>query len=340
MEHREDVPLPQEFDERGALAEITALEVEHVGVVDTAIRDHRQLHPACGREVCKGVPIAIPASQAVVVDLIRHLELSPEIGGVELRGQEAVADIHPGVLVHLATVEAGAVGALLPQDLRAVDVCGGIDKDSAALAHGVVLRLMEGEAPEVPDGAESLPLVARHDALGRVLDDQQTVLSRDGHDRVHLAGHARVVHDDDDLRAARDGGLDLRLVDVHGVGADIHKDQARPVVGKGVGGGGEGEAWQDHLVPGLKLTQEARHIQGSGAGGGQQHLVGVKALFHPLAAAFGKLSVAADFAGGNGLADIFHLVARAGRDVEADHGIVPFCLQSKSVKKDVFILYQ
>ena len=159
-------------------------------------------------------------------------------------------------------------------------------------------------------------------------------------DGVHLAGHARVVHDEDDLRPVGDRGLDLRLVDVHGVGPDVHEHELCPVVDKGGGRAGEGEAREDHLIPGLQIAQEARHIQGGRARGGQQHLVRVKALFEPIAAAPGEFPVAADLVGGNGLGNIFHLVSRAGRDVEADHGIVPFCLHRKPTKKDVFILYQ
>ena len=208
----------------------------------------------------------------------------------------------------------------------------------APLAHGVVLRLVEGEAAEVPDGAEGPALVGAHDGLGRVLDDEQLVLSRNGHDRVHLAGHARVVHDHDGLRAARDGGLDLRLVDVHGVGADVDEDQLRPVVDEGVGGGGEGEARQDDLIPGLKLAQEARHIQRRGAGGGQQYLVGVEALLHPGAAFFGELPVAADFMGGHRLADVFHLVARAGGYVEGNHGNFPFCQSRRAANNIHFFI--
>jgi hypothetical protein len=52
--------------------------------------------------------------------------------------------------------------------------------------------------------------------------------------------------------------------------------------------------------------------------------MGVKTLFHPLVAASGERTVTADLMGSNGLRNIFHLIARAGRNVEGDHGIVPF----------------
>ena len=188
---------------------------------------------------------------------------------------------------------------------------------------------MEGVAAKVTDGAQGLALIAAHDALGRVLHHQKAVAAGNVHNGVHLTGHTGVVHDADDSGPVRNGGLDFGLVNVHGVRPDVNKHQLCPGQHEGVGGAGKGEAGQNDLVSGLKPAKQGGHIQRGGAAGGQQHLPGLKAFFHPGVAFFRKLTVAADFAAGNGLLHIFQLIAGAGRYVERDHW-VSSCLSFKS----------
>ena len=64
--------------------------------------------------------------------------------------------------------------------------------------------------------------------LGGILDHHQVVAAGNVHDGVHLTGDTGVVHGDDDPRLIGDGLLDLRLVDVHRIGADVHKDELCP----------------------------------------------------------------------------------------------------------------
>ena len=192
---------------------------------------------------------------------------------------------------------------------------------------------MEGVAAEVADGAQSLALVAAHDALGRVLHHQQAVAAGNVHNGVHLAGHTGVVHGADDPGPVRNSGFDLSLVNVHGVGPDVNENQLCPGQHEGVGGAGEGVAGQDDLIPGRKPTEQGGHIQRGGAAGGQQHFLGPEALFHPGVAFFGELAVAADFAAGDGLLHISQLIAGAGRYVERNHG-VSSCLSFVSAFTD------
>ena len=178
---------------------------------------------------------------------------------------------------------------------------------------------MEGVAAEVTDGAEGLALVGAHDALGGVLDHLEVVAMGDVHDGIHLTGYAGVVHGDDDLGLVRNGGLDLCLVDVHGVGPDIHKHQLCARQHEGVGGAGEGVAGEDDLVARLEAAEQGGHVEGRAAAGGQQHLSCAKALLHPGVALLGKLPVAADFMRLDGLADVVEFRAHIGRYVKADH---------------------
>ncbi len=82
-----------------------------------------------------------------------RLQLRQQEGRQDIGRQVAGADVHPGVLVHLAAEEAAAVGAFLADDLGALDVAWVVDQQRAALAAGEVLGLVEalgGQAPKVP----------------------------------------------------------------------------------------------------------------------------------------------------------------------------------------------
>ena len=65
----------------------------------------------------------------------------------QLARQERRADVDPGVLVDLAAEELRSVGALLPDDLRALDEARVVDEQRAAFAGDDVLRLVKAEAP-------------------------------------------------------------------------------------------------------------------------------------------------------------------------------------------------
>ena len=311
-------------DKRRPLLQVPQLDVKHVGVVRAALRNHRQFQlPLLGQGLeCLVIPL--PGVQAVLVDLVRVLQLRPEIGGVQFTGQVAVPKVHPGVLVHLSPEKLGAVGALLPEDLGALIILGPVDDQGAALPHGVVFRLMEGVAAKVADGPQRPSLVRAHNRLRGVLHHQQPVPPGDVHHGVHLTGHPGVVHHGDDAGAVRNGRLDLCLVDVHRVGADIHEHQLCPGQYRGGRRAGEGKAGEDHLVPRPQAAQEEGHIQRRGPAGGQKDLLGGKALLQPGVALFGKGTVAADLTAADRLRDIALLSSAVRSPIKKNHRITSY----------------
>ena len=56
--------------------------------------------------------VEVPDLLAVALDLLALFQLGQQEGCQDVRRQVARADIHPGVLVHLAAEETAAVGAL------------------------------------------------------------------------------------------------------------------------------------------------------------------------------------------------------------------------------------
>lgn len=109
VEHRKDIALLQEAYERGALGEILTFDIIHVRIVYAAVGDRRQTELTGGLKGLEGRIILVPAVKTVIIDLVRHFELRPEIGRVQLARQIAVAEIDPGVLVDLTAEELGAV---------------------------------------------------------------------------------------------------------------------------------------------------------------------------------------------------------------------------------------
>ena len=139
------------------------------------------------------------------------------------------------------------------------------------------------------------------------------------HDGIHLAGNTGVVHGNDDLGFVGDGFLDLGLVNVHGIGADVHKDQSGTGQHCRRGRAGEGIAGQNDLIPGLQVAQQHGHVQGGGTAGGQQHFLGVEALLQPGVALFGKGTVTADLVGVDGLFHIVQFIPDARGNVKRNH---------------------
>ena len=117
----------------------------------------------------------------------------------------------------------------------------------------------------------------------------------------------------------RDGRFDLRLVDIHGVRADIHKDGRRSGQDDCRGSAGEGEAGNDDLVALFQTAQDGRHFQRSGSAGRQQDLLRSETLFQVCVALFGELTVAADLVCVDGLLYIIKFCPDEGRDIERNH---------------------
>ena len=107
--------------------------------------------------------VALPdgaAARAVIS--LGLLELRPQERRDDLARQIRRADVDPGVLVDLAAEELRAVGALLADDLGALDEARVVDQQRAALAGDDVLGLVEAERRRAaPMRAERPALVAR-----------------------------------------------------------------------------------------------------------------------------------------------------------------------------------
>ena len=140
----------------------------------------------------------------------------------------------------------------------------------------------------------------------------------DVHDGVHLAGHTGVMNHADAGGLIGDGSFNFGLVDVHGVGTDVHIHHLRPPLHKSVGGGDKGEGGQDDLIPRLNVAQQRRHLQRTSARGGQQRFGRARPLLQPLMALLGKGAVPTQLVVGDGLSQILRLPAGRRWDIEGN----------------------
>ena len=269
MEYREDLRLFQPGDQSAAILDITQLNVEHVRVLPAVGRNRRQFDTPGARQRQQRIIVVLPQGQALLVDALRRFQLRPQIGGLQVGHQIAGANVPPGIFIHQAAKELAAVGAFFANNLRAFHQRAIVDQRRPALtAGGVVFGFMEAEAADMADGAQRAPLVGGHHPLRGVFHHKQVVFVGDGHDGVHLAGYAGIMHRDNRPGFIGDGGFDERFVDIHRIATDINEDDFRPAQHKSIGGGDKGIAGHNHFVARLDIQQQRGHLQRSRAGRG------------------------------------------------------------------------
>ena len=221
------------------------------------------------------------------------LELGQQVGREDVGQAERRAGVLPGVLVDLAEHERTAVGALVVEDPRPVDVAGVVEHQRAALAADEVLGLVEAQRATA---GRSCPAAGPASVPNR-----PCALSSMRHDVGPVGEHARgcprrrrhagVVHDDDRAhavveqrrRGARGRGRGSR-------GSMSQKTSPRALAGEREGGGGERERRDDDGVAGLEVEQHRGQLEGSGARRRQQHLGRAGVLGEERRRALGELA--------------------------------------------------
>lgn len=233
-----------------------------------------------------------------------------------------------GVFIYLTPEELAAVGAFFADHFRPLHQSPVVNQRRATFsARRVVFGFVEAKAADMADSAQRASLVGGHHALRGIFHHEQIMFFGDGHDGVHFTGHARVVNRHDRARFVGDRRFNQRLINVHGVRADIHKDDFRSAQDKGVRRGNEGIARHNHFIAGLDIQQQCRHFQRCRTGRGQQHFGAAKTLFHPLLTATGKTAVTTEFAAAHGRLHIVEFSSDNGWCVKWNHLVT--CITSR-----------
>lgn len=177
---------------------------------------------------------------------------------------------------------------------------------------------MKAETSEIADRTQRAPLVIRHDSMGRVLDNPETMASRDGEHGIHFAGNPGIVHGDQRARARGDGGLDQTLIEIERVLADVDKDRHSATQHEGIRRRYERVGRQDDLVAGLDIEQQRGHLQRRGAGVGEQRPGAAGLLFNPPTATLRERSVAGQMMVALGFGHVTGLLAGGVWPIERD----------------------
>ena len=177
---------------------------------------------------------------------------------------------------------------------------------------------MEALGGQAPKGPQRAALVGAEEAVGVVLDHGYAVPAGDLEDGVHLAGHAGIVHGHHGPGAGRDERLELRLVQVEGVGTDVDEDRAGTAEHERVHRGHEGERRHNDLVAWPDVQEQRGEFEGVRAGRREQDLRHAQRLFEERVAAARIGPVPGDVALLEGVGHVAHLGADEARLVEGD----------------------
>jgi len=312
-------PLAQGPEGPVAASSVRVAQVEDV-VVGRSVRElGQQAHAPGFRPAGEAFPIPRHDRRPPGLDGVELVEL-----GVEERGQHVGEDVaaalgDPRVLVHLAPEEGGPVRPFLPRDLGTVGDLGVGDHEGTSLAARHVLRLVEAQAPGVPEGAEGPPAPAGGEALGRVLDRPKAVAAGEVEEGFHVRGDPGVVDREDGRRPRRQASLHVRGIEAQGLLLDLGEDRTRAHPQHRVRARDEGERWADDLLAGPDPEGQEGQLQGVGARRREQDPVGAQEAGQPAFDAPPDRAVPRGLAGEGGPDRLdFSLVEPGG--VEGDRG--------------------
>jgi len=222
---------------------VAVVDLEHVGLpaVDVALVSARQRDGEVREPF--GVAVRDPRAR-------RQQLLEP----VHLRDADRTEDVGEPVVQarrrHVGRVErAPAVVAELPHRVRDCVVGG---RDGPALTGRDDLPRMEAEAARDAEPATRAAPVARAKGAGRVFEQRQVG------QLVERQRPAEEVHAEQELRVP---DLELRRVEVHGLGIDVDEARAEARELDDVRGRRERVGRNEHLVTRLEAEREHREVQ-------------------------------------------------------------------------------
>ena len=154
--------------------------------------------------------------------------------------------------------------------------------------------------------------------LRRVFDHDEPTRLGDLHDATHLGADTAVMHRHDGARAFVDGVFDRSLIDAQRVFANIDENGSGAAQHEGIGSARKGKARHNDFVARPDPRQHRGHLQGCGAGGGQQYPRRADRGLEPRLAPARECAAAPEAPGPQDFDEIFKLAARFRRAVERD----------------------
>lgn len=140
----------QALDQARTLLQVTAYDIEHVGVVGGVAWYLRQTKITMTSQRLQTYEILLPEFLTFSLNIIEVFQLCPEKGGIDFGRQERRAHIHPTILVDCTTEELGTVCTFFPNNLGTADETFVIDGEQSTLTTcGDIFGLMKREGSQM-----------------------------------------------------------------------------------------------------------------------------------------------------------------------------------------------
>ena len=104
-------------------------------------------------------------------------------------------------------------------------------------------------------------IVGGADSLCGILNDKKIVATGNIQNGIHIATNSCVMNWYNHLGPWRNGLFNESLVNVHCIGAYVHKHGDPPPQDKGIRGGDKSVAWHNELITRLNVAQDGRHLK-------------------------------------------------------------------------------
>ncbi len=191
--------------------------------MNAPVWNDRQLQYSALFQSAQALIVCVPCRKSALINIIGTLELSPKVCSVQVTLQIGTSSIYPSIFINLLAKETLPIRAFLTNYFSTLDIRGIVDDQSAALAHGVILGLVERVASECANGTQSTAMIGTHDTLCRIFNHQQPVSLREIQNYVHLASDACIMNGNDNPCSICNSGLDFTLIDIHGIRTNINE---------------------------------------------------------------------------------------------------------------------
>src|SRR5206468_5649841 len=133
MKDAQDASPAHVLNEALAFFKAWQQQIEHVKRLLAMYWDDRQANRVRGGPLAKVAGIGLPDRLAALLDGFGRFQLRQQVGGQQVGGQIARADVDPCVLIDLAPEELRPVSTLLPDDLGPLNQLGRVDQQRTAL---------------------------------------------------------------------------------------------------------------------------------------------------------------------------------------------------------------
>src|SRR5205807_1357198 len=189
------------------------------------------------------------------------LQLSIEKSRENLRRQIARTNIHPCVLVHLASKEAASVGSFLSNDFRPRNISRIVNDQSAAFATDEIFSLMKALGGETTIGTQIFAFEFPKQTVRIVLNYRDGVLLSYLCDSIHLAADTSIMKYNNRPGPCRDMPAELPLVQVKCVRPDVYEHGPGATEDKSVGSRDKRKGGHDYFVARFEIDKECRHLE-------------------------------------------------------------------------------